>query len=74
MGVDYASDDVGYDRTTLNDVKRAAMAIARDCVIGEPHRGGLVRLGWHDMLGVMIAGYRGPPTRNPNRTESVESE
>ena len=74
ISVDYASEGFGHDWTTLNDVKRAAMTVATECVIKEPHRGGALRLGWNNMLGVMIAGYMGPPTRNENWTATVESE
>ncbi|KAI4223666.1 MAG: hypothetical protein L6R36_005253 [Xanthoria steineri] len=74
ISVEYASDGFGHDWTTLNDVKRAATAVATQCVIKEPHRGGVVRLGWNNMLGVMIAGYMGPPTRNGNQTGTIESE
>ena len=72
--VDYAGDEVGWDRTTLNDIKRAAMAIAMHCVIKEPHLGGVLRLGWHDMLGVMVAGYTASPTSSRNRTAMIESQ
>ena len=72
--VDYAGDEVGWDRTTLNDIKRAAMAVAMQCVIEEPHLGGVLRLGWHDMLGVMVAGYTAPRTRSRNTTAMIESD
>lgn len=66
ISVEYASSAVGHDWTTLNDIKRAATTVAMECVIKEPHLGGVLRLGWHNMLGVMIAGHMGPPTNRAN--------
>ncbi|KAL8727147.1 MAG: hypothetical protein Q9166_006243 [cf. Caloplaca sp. 2 TL-2023] len=72
VGLDVGTDDVAYDRTTLNDIKRTALSIARECVIREPHLGGVVRLGWHNMLGVMVFAYRGPPRNEANGTLETE--
>ena len=56
MGVDFEPELQGYDRTTLQDVKMAARRVAVDCIIGEPHLGGFVQLGWYGRLGVLITG------------------
>ncbi|KAL8800166.1 MAG: hypothetical protein Q9182_005367 [Xanthomendoza sp. 2 TL-2023] len=57
-----SSDDMGYDTTTLSDVERAAATVARDCVIGDPHLGGFLRVGWKHNLRIMVAAV--PPRRN----------
>ncbi|KAI4270083.1 MAG: hypothetical protein L6R38_007237 [Xanthoria sp. 2 TBL-2021] len=63
IGIDFERNVDGYDRTTLNDIKRAALAIARKCVIPPPHLGGIVHpLGWQNKLGVTIGGF--PPRTN----------
>ncbi|KAI4122252.1 MAG: hypothetical protein LQ338_005925 [Usnochroma carphineum] len=54
VGVHFRSGSTGYDRTTLHDIQGAAMAIALECVIKPPHLGGLVRLGWEELLVVTI--------------------
>lgn len=65
VGVDFVPQMQGYDRTTLDDVQRAARAVAVECVIKEPHLGGFVQLGWNDRLGVLIAGAKvGPNSSN----------
>ncbi|CAL8574509.1 hypothetical protein XPA_000467 [Xanthoria parietina] len=59
IGIDFERDVGGYDRTSLNDIKRAALAVARRCVIPPPHLGGTVYpLGWQGKLGVSIGGFR----------------
>ncbi|KAL8924710.1 MAG: hypothetical protein Q9208_003900 [Pyrenodesmia sp. 3 TL-2023] len=58
VGLDFAPTLRGYDRTTLRDIKAAAMAVAVECVIKPPHVGGYVRVGWYDKLGVLISGGR----------------
>ena len=45
-----------YDRTTLEDVQRAARAVAVECIIKGPHLGGFTLVGWYHRLGVFIAG------------------
>lgn len=62
IGIDFEAKVGGYDRTSLNDIKRAALAIARQCVIPPPHRGGIVYpLGWQGKLGVTVGSF--PPPR-----------
>ncbi|KAL8678242.1 MAG: hypothetical protein Q9186_005389 [Xanthomendoza sp. 1 TL-2023] len=70
VAIDFGADDGGFDRTTMRDVKAAAASVARDCVIGDPHLGGLIRVGWHEKLRVMVAAV--PSKRNV--TADVESE
>ncbi|KAI4185759.1 MAG: hypothetical protein LQ346_005826 [Caloplaca aetnensis] len=36
----------GSDRSNLEDLKKAAIAVAADCVIRPPHLGGWVQVGW----------------------------
>ncbi|KAL8851500.1 MAG: hypothetical protein Q9221_003600 [Calogaya cf. arnoldii] len=56
VGVDMAPDLGDYDRTTLNDIQKAARAAAVECIIKHPlHLGGFVEVGWHERLGVLIA-------------------
>lgn len=71
VALDVGSDAVTSDRTTLNDIKRAAMSVARECVIKEPHLGGVLRLGWHGSLGVMLMGHRGLLSNSRNGTLDV---
>ncbi|KAL8995626.1 MAG: hypothetical protein Q9169_004669 [Polycauliona sp. 2 TL-2023] len=56
VGVDFAPRLRGYDRTTLDDIQKAARAVGIECIIGEPHLGGFLQMGWHDRLGVLVAG------------------
>lgn len=56
VGVDFEPGLQGYDRTTLEDVKMAARRVAVECIIGEPHLGGFVQVGWYGRLGVLITG------------------
>ena len=58
VGLDFGYSGSQYDMTTLNDVKRAAKALAIECIIKAPHLGGFVQLGWRDRLGVLIAGRK----------------
>ncbi|KAL8929526.1 MAG: hypothetical protein Q9208_001195 [Pyrenodesmia sp. 3 TL-2023] len=52
---------VRYDRTTLNDVQAAAMAVARECVIRPPHLGGLVEVGWGRRMAVNVLNLENEP-------------
>ncbi|KAI4224528.1 MAG: hypothetical protein LQ349_007218, partial [Xanthoria aureola] len=59
IGIDFERGVGGYDRTSLNDIKHAALAVARRCVIPPPHLGGTVHpLGWQGKLVVSIGGLR----------------
>ena len=58
VGVDLAPRMQGYDRTTLDDIQRAARAVAVECIIKEPHLGGYMQLGWHHRLGILITGRK----------------
>ncbi len=68
VGVDLAPGLEGYDRTTLRDIKAAALAVAIECVIKPPHVGGYVQLGWHHKLGVLISGRRTDVSTRRNST------
>ncbi|KAL9595108.1 MAG: hypothetical protein Q9219_006651 [cf. Caloplaca sp. 3 TL-2023] len=48
------------DRTTLFDVKGAALASALQCVIKPPHRGGTVVVGWSGNLIVNVLHLKPP--------------
>ncbi|KAL8750244.1 MAG: hypothetical protein Q9184_006490 [Pyrenodesmia sp. 2 TL-2023] len=50
-----------YDRTTLNDVQAAAMAVARECVIRPPHLGGLAEVGWGQRMAVNVLNLNETP-------------
>lgn len=63
VGVDMAFQLRSYDRTTLNDIKRAAKVVAVECIIKPPHLGGAMQLGWHERLGVLITGGKPRPIR-----------
>lgn len=56
VGVDFVPQMQGYDRTTLDDIQRAAREVAVECIIKEPYLGGFVEVGWYHRLGVLIAG------------------
>ncbi|KAL8942510.1 MAG: hypothetical protein Q9216_001611 [Gyalolechia sp. 2 TL-2023] len=58
LALDFAPQRGGYDRTTLNDVRRAASAVAVQCIIKPPHLGGYMELGWYNRLGVLVTGRR----------------
>lgn len=70
VSIDVTKNGEGYDRTTFNDIKVAALRLARDCVIPGPHLGGVMKVGWRDMLGVAVAGV----LRTENRTRVVDIE
>ncbi|KAL8715357.1 MAG: hypothetical protein Q9220_000690 [cf. Caloplaca sp. 1 TL-2023] len=72
IGVDFGHVLKGYDRTTLNDIKKAARAVAVECVIKPPHIGGYIQLGWADKLGVLIAG-KSPQPNEFNETSVSEA-
>ncbi|KAL8859966.1 MAG: hypothetical protein Q9178_003515 [Gyalolechia marmorata] len=73
VGVDFERSLDGYDRTTLNDIKRVAMAIARKCVISPPHLGGIVEpVGWQRKLTVTMGGFNLPADKILN--DSLSSE
>ncbi|KAI4119553.1 MAG: hypothetical protein LQ345_000550 [Seirophora villosa] len=44
----------GYDRTTLHDIRAAALAVAFFCVIRPPHLGGTVEVGWEKHMVVNV--------------------
>ncbi|KAL8953685.1 MAG: hypothetical protein Q9222_000469 [Ikaeria aurantiellina] len=69
VGVDFGPVLTGYDRTTLNDIKEAALSVAIECIIKPPHVGGYMQLGWEDKLGVLIAGRRPPNQANITLSE-----
>lgn len=54
IGVDIPSHRGGSDKTSLHDIKTAAMAIAVDCVIQSPHLGGILQIGWANKINVVI--------------------
>ncbi|KAL8735927.1 MAG: hypothetical protein Q9166_000489 [cf. Caloplaca sp. 2 TL-2023] len=73
IGIDFERHVGGYDRTTLNDVKRAALAIAKKCVIKPPHLGGLVDpVGWQGKMAVMMGGF--PPWESRVVNDTLLSE
>ena len=54
IGVDIPSHLGGSDKTSLDDIKMAAMAIAVECVIKPPHLGGILQIGWAHKLNVVV--------------------
>ena len=68
--IDITKHGEEYDRTTFNDIKAMATKVAKDCVILGPHLGGMMKLGWRDVLAVAVSGVL--PTAN--RTEIVDIE
>lgn len=63
-----------YDRTTLNDIKSAALATAVHCVIQPPHLGGVVVVGFykHLVVNVLSTASPGPPGSRENGTVLIE--
>lgn len=63
-----------YDRTTLNDIKNAALATALHCVIQPPHLGGVVVVGYykHLVVNVLRTVLSDPPGSGENMTLLVE--
>ena len=68
--IDVTKDGKEYDRTTFNDIKATATKVAKDCVIPGPHLGGMMKLGWRDVLAVAVSGV----LQTANRTEVVDIE
>ena len=54
IGIDIPSHLGGSDKTSLHDIKMAAMAIAVECVIKPPHLGGILQIGWAHKLNVVV--------------------
>ncbi|KAL8767480.1 MAG: hypothetical protein Q9209_006066 [Squamulea sp. 1 TL-2023] len=72
VGIDYEHKSDGYDRTSLHDIKRAALAIARTCVIRPPHLGGVIEpVGWQNKLGVSLGGFELSKGKILNNTLSL---
>lgn len=70
VGLDFAPGGGGYDRTSWRDIQRAAQAIGVLCVIKEPHRGGIIQIGWYDNLALVLLAP--PPALNDkNRTLAI---
>lgn len=46
MELNLKEREKGSDRSNLEDLKKAAIAVAADCVIRPPHLGGWVQVGW----------------------------
>ncbi|KAL8916260.1 MAG: hypothetical protein Q9208_008615 [Pyrenodesmia sp. 3 TL-2023] len=63
-----------YDRTTLNDIRSAALATAIHCVIQPPHLGGVVVVGFykHLVVNVLSTALPGPPGIRENGTVLIE--
>ncbi|KAL8946196.1 MAG: hypothetical protein Q9222_007375 [Ikaeria aurantiellina] len=60
IGVDIPAAIGGIEKTSLKDVKSAALAIAVDCVIQPPHLGGIVQVGWQEKLNVVVVSFERP--------------
>ncbi|KAL9594839.1 MAG: hypothetical protein Q9219_006803 [cf. Caloplaca sp. 3 TL-2023] len=54
IGVDIPEAVGGMEKTSLEDIKSAAHAIAVDCVIQPPHLGGILQIGWQTKLNVVV--------------------
>ncbi|KAL8775655.1 MAG: hypothetical protein Q9209_000151 [Squamulea sp. 1 TL-2023] len=64
IGVDIPRHLGGSDKTSLDDIKAAAMTIAVECVIQDPrHLGGVMQLGWANKLTVLLTSIA-EPSRN----------
>lgn len=67
--MDLAPTQEGFDKTTLNNIKATAKAVAVEYVIKPPHTGEFVQVGWRNRLRVLIS--RGTkPAAVRNRTLS----
>lgn len=69
IGVDIPRTPGGTDKTSLHDIKMAAMAIAVECVIKPPHLGGIMQVGWAHKLNVVITNLGGPPNVMARKTD-----
>ncbi|KAI4196725.1 MAG: hypothetical protein LQ350_006371 [Teloschistes chrysophthalmus] len=58
VGIDFAPNEMGYDRASPKDLKRAAQALGVHCVIKAPHRGGVQNVGWRDKMGLIFIGEK----------------
>ncbi|KAI4093110.1 MAG: hypothetical protein LQ344_003093 [Seirophora lacunosa] len=54
VGLQFDLSRSGYDRTTLLDIRAAALAVAFFCVIRPPHLGGTVVVGWEKHMVVNV--------------------
>lgn len=73
LAVDFKKGVDGYDRTTMNDIKYAALAIAKRCVINSPHLGGIITpIGWQKKLEIMVGGFDQQRNKVLNGTVSSE--
>ncbi|KAL8847660.1 MAG: hypothetical protein Q9221_007302 [Calogaya cf. arnoldii] len=69
IGVDIPSYLGGSDKTSLHDIKMAAMAIAVECVIKGRHLGGILQIGWAHKINVVITSLSEP--RNVRERKKV---
>ncbi|KAL8721673.1 MAG: hypothetical protein Q9181_007657 [Wetmoreana brouardii] len=71
LGIDFSPGSTGYDRVSPKDIRLAATAIGIECVIKPPHRGGVMRFGWYEKMGIFFVASP-PPEPTKNETRSTE--
>ncbi|KAL8640551.1 MAG: hypothetical protein Q9228_002536 [Teloschistes exilis] len=71
VGIDFAPGEIGYDRASPKDLRRAAQSLGAHCVINPPHRGGVQNVGWRDKMGLVFIGEQNM-WRDKNRTVATE--
>ncbi|KAL8712590.1 MAG: hypothetical protein Q9220_003121 [cf. Caloplaca sp. 1 TL-2023] len=60
VGVDIPAALGGLDKTSLNDIRGAALAVAFHCVIQPPHLGGILQIGWGEKINVVVVAFDRP--------------
>ncbi|KAL8803101.1 MAG: hypothetical protein Q9200_006350 [Gallowayella weberi] len=60
VGVDIPDALARTDKTSLDDVKNAAMAVAVECVMQGDHLGGMIRVGWQNSIFLVIRSFSDP--------------
>ncbi|KAL8681847.1 MAG: hypothetical protein Q9186_002079 [Xanthomendoza sp. 1 TL-2023] len=60
VGVDIPEALGGADKTSLDDIREAAMAVAVQCVMQREHLGGAITLGWQEKIVLVIRSLSDP--------------
>ncbi|KAL9583929.1 MAG: hypothetical protein Q9212_002427 [Teloschistes hypoglaucus] len=71
VGINFPPGEIGYDRASPKDLRKAAQALGTECVIKAPHRGGVHTFGWRDKMGLIFIAEV-PGWYDKNRTVATE--
>ena len=74
VGLQWNPEKTGYDRTTLRDIKGAALSAAIQCVIKAPHLGGTVVVGWEHSMVVNVLTLKAPDLSEKHDNGTLSNE